>query len=236
MNMGSVDLVSNDCLWSFHSDIPLLQSVDISWSGSNQFLYVISVHPINASALVTFVDSKSSYCRPATNIYWSSIPSSVEEMSFDSYSQLEEDTTSMDLSPFAYLKSFKCRDRSFVSIRRFIVSGLSQLESIQIGINSFTVIKNSYSERMNGEFHLTNCSSLTELTIGRYSFSDYQIFELNNLPNLKSVSIGSFSSESFNFYYVENVEFINLPSLESLDLGHSCFHHAHSVRFESKIE
>ena len=141
----------------------------------------------------------------------------------------------MDLSSFSQLKSFQCTDNSFVSIRQLIVSGLSQLESIQIGINSFTITENSYSERMNGEFHLTNCSSLTELTIGRYSFSDYQIFELNNLPNLKSITIGS-SSESFNFYYVENVEFINLPSLETLDFGYSCFHHVHSVRIEGIIQ
>ena len=154
----------------------------------------------------------------------------------DSQMTIIDSEYTLDLSSFSHLKSFECGDSCFNSVNRFVVSGLSQLESIQIGINSFTVIKNSYSERMNGEFHLTNCSSLTELTIGRYSFSDYQIFELNNLPNLKSVSIGSFSSESFNFYYVENVEFINLPSLETLDLGHSCFHHAHSVRFESKIE
>ena len=223
-------------VYGLYSDIPLLLSGGVSWSGSNQFLYTTKVLAANTSSLVAYIDSKNSYCRPAIYIDWSSIPSSVEEMSFDSYSQLEEDTTSMDLSPFAYLKSFKCRDRSFVSIRRFIVSGLSQLESIQIGINSFVLSKRIYTKILNREFHLTNCSSLTELTIGRYSFSDYQIFELNNLPNLKSVSIGSFSSESFNFYYVENVEFINLPSLESLDLGHSCFHHAHSVRFESKIE
>ena len=156
-------------------------------------------------------------------------------MDFDDYSQLEDGITSMDLSSFLYLRSFQCGNGCFVSIRQFIVSGLSQLESIQIGINSFTLTKNSYSERMDGEFHLTNCSSLTELTIGRYSFSDYQIFELENLPNLKFITIGS-SSESFNFYYVENVEFINLPSLETLDLGHSCFHHVHSVRIEGIIQ
>ena len=236
MNMGSVDLFSNDCLWIIYSDIPLLLSGGISWSGSNQFLYTTTVLAANTSTLVAYIDSKNSYCRPAIYVDWSSIPSSVEEMDFDSYSQLEEGTTSMDLSSFTHLKSFQCGNGCFVSIRKLIIAGLSQLESIRIGLNSFTLSKSTYAERTNREFHLTNCSSLTELTIGQYSFSDYHIFELNNLPNLKSVSIGSFSSESFNFYYVENVEFINLPSLETLDFGYSCFHHAHSVRFESLIE
>ena len=166
--------------------------------------------------------------------YASSLLPSVEERRFIDYSQLEGENRVMDLSSFSQLKSFECGDERFNSVSRFIIDGLGQLESIQIGVNSFTLAKNSYDKKLNREFHLRNCSSLTELSIGRYSFSDYYIMELENLPNLKSIIIGS-SSESFSFYYVENVEFINLPSLESLDLGHSCFHHAHSVRFESWI-
>ena len=166
--------------------------------------------------------------------YASSLLPSVEERRFIDYSQLEVGVITMDLSSFSFLKSFECGDNSFNSVRKMIISGLNDLESIVIGKNSFTLSKNSFDERINREFHVTDCSSLRELSIDRYSFSDYHIFDLSNLPNLKSINIGS-SSESFNFYYVENVEFINLPSLESLDLGHSCFHHAHSVRFESWI-
>ena len=151
----------------------------------------------------------------------------------DSHMTITDSEYTLDLSSFSHLKSFECGDNCFNSVNRFVVSGLSQLESIQIGINSFVLSKRIYTKILNREFHLTNCSSLTELTIGRYSFSDYQIFELNNLPNLKSVSIGSFSSESFNFYYVENVEFINLPSLETLDFGHSSFYYVRSIRLES---
>ena len=151
----------------------------------------------------------------------------------DSQMTITDSEYTLDLSSFSHLKSFECGDSCFNSVNRFIVSGLNQLESIRIGVNSFVLTKNTYTKILNREFHLRNCSSLTELTIGQNSFSDYYVFELENLPNLKSISIGSSSLESFNFYYVENVEFINLPSLETLDFGHSSFYYVRSIRLES---
>ena len=180
--------------------------------------------------LVNFIYSKSS-STPSCLVTLSEYPSSTEELNFVDYSQLDSNEYTMDLSSFSQLKSFKCGDNSFNSVRQFIINGLNQLESIVIGKNSFTLSKNSYDERTNREFHVTNCSSLRELIIDRYSFSDYHIFELNNLPNLKSITIGS-SSTSYNFYYVENVEFSSLPSLENLYLGASSFYYCHDVVFE----
>ena len=161
-----------------------------------------------------------------------SIPLSTITLNFTDSSQLELNEYTMDLSSFSLLKSFKCGDNSFNSVRKLIINGLNQLESIVIGKNSFTLSKNSFDERINREFQLTNCASLRELSIDRYSFSDYHIFELNSLPNLKSITIGS-SSTSYNFYYVENVEFSSLPSLETLELGSSSFYYCHDIIFES---
>ena len=161
-----------------------------------------------------------------------SIPLSTITLNFTDSSQLELNEYTMDLSSFSLLKSFKCGDNSFNSVRKFIINGLNQLESIVIGKNSFTLSKNSYDERLNREFHVTNCASLRELIIDRYSFSDYHIFELNSLPNLKSITIGS-SSTSYNFYYVENIEFSSLPSLENLYLGAYSFYYCHDIIFES---
>ena len=140
----------------------------------------------------------------------------------------------MDLSSFSQLKSFECGDNSFNSVRQFIINGLNELESISIGMNSFTLSENSYSERLNREFHLKNCLSLRELSIDRYSFSDYHIFELNNLPNLKSIVIGS-SSDSMNFYFVESIELIDLPSLESIEFGSNSFNSIHDIVLSSMI-
>ena len=163
-----------------------------------------------------------------------SIPLSVEDLTFEDYSQLDSSVLTFNLSPFSHLKSLIVGDNSFGSSIVFVANGLNELISIHIGMNSFTRSRYSYAERMSREFHLRDCESLRELVIGRFSFSDYHVMDLKNLPNLKSIIIGS-SSESFNFYYVENVEFIDLPSLETLDLGHSCFRHIHSVRIESMI-
>ena len=187
---------------------------------------------MDALPLVNFIYSKSS-STPSCLVTLSEYPSSTEELNFVDYSQLDSNEYTMNLSSFSQLKSFECGDNSFNSVRKFIINGLNQLESIVIGKNSFTLSKNSYDERLNREFHVTNCSSLRELSIDRYSFSDYHIFELNNLPNLKTVTIGS-SSESFNFYYVETVEFSSLPSLETLELGYSSFSSCHDIIFESK--
>ena len=107
--------------------------------------------------------------------YASSLLPSVEERRFIDYSQLEGENRVMDLSSFSQLKSFECGDERFNSVSRFIIDGLGQLESIQIGVNSFTLAKNTYNKKLNREFHLRNCSSLTELSIGRYSFSYYLV-------------------------------------------------------------
>ena len=181
--------------------------------------------------LVNFIYSKSS-STPSCLVTLSEYPSSTEELNFVDYSQLDSNEYTMNLSSFSQLKSFECGDNSFNSVRKFIINGLNQLESIVIGKNSFTLSKNSYDERLNREFHVTDCASLRELIIDRYSFSDYHIFELNNLPNLKSITIGS-SSESFNFYYASKTEFSSLPSLESIELGSSSFYYCHDAIFNS---
>ena len=155
-------------------------------------------------------------------------------MIFTSNSQLEMGLVTMDLSSFSQLKSFECGDNSFNSVRQFIINGLNELESISIGMNSFTLSENSYSERLNREFHLKNCLSLRELSIDRYSFSDYHIFELNHLPNLKSIMIGS-SSTSNNFYFVESIELNDLPSLESIEFGSNSFNSIHDIVLSSMI-
>ena len=189
---------------------------------------------IDADHFSDFIISKSSNAEVVSSyIDMNSIPLSTITLNFTNNTQLGRNEYTMDLSSFSQLKSFECGDNSFNSVRKFIINGLNQLESIVIGKNSFTLSKNSYDERLNREFHVTNCSSLRELSIDRYSFSDYHIFDLSNLPNLKSITIGS-SSESFNFYYVETVEFSSLPSLETLELGYSSFSSCHDIIFESK--
>ena len=193
------------------------------------------IHSLDSDGLFSFIQSKSSYARIVSSyIDIDSISVSTEELIFMDYSQLEMGLVTMDLSSFSQLKSFECGDNSFNSVRQFIINGLNELESISIGMNSFTLSENSYSERLNREFHLKNCLSLRELSIDRYSFSDYHTFELNNLPNLKSIVIGS-SSTSNNFYFVESIELNDLPSLESIEFGSGSFYSIHDIVLSSMI-
>ena len=190
---------------------------------------------LDATSLNSFIRSKTSRTVIVPSyVYFTTLSTSIDKMIFTSNSQLEMGLVTMDLSSFSQLKSFECGDNSFNSVRQFIINGLNELESISIGMNSFTLSENSYSERLNREFHLKNCLSLRELSIDRYSFSDYHIFELNNLPNLKSIVIGS-SSDSMNFYFVESIELNDLPSLESIEFGSNSFNSIHDIVLSSMI-
>ena len=53
------------------------------------------------------------------------------------------------------------------------------LESIMIGKNSFTLYKNSYGENTGCFITLTNYYNLHSVTIGGFSFSDYNICNLS---------------------------------------------------------
>ena len=190
---------------------------------------------LDATSLNSFIRSKTSRTVIVPSyVYFTTLSTSIDKMIFTSNSQLEMGLVTMDLSSFSQLKSFECGDNSFNSVRQFIINGLNELESISIGMNSFTLSENSYSERLNREFHLKNCLSLRELSIDRYSFSDYHIFELNHLPNLKSIMIGS-SSESMNFYFVESIELNDLPSLEYVYFGSRSFYSIHDIVLSSMI-
>ena len=137
----------------------------------------------------------------------SSIPLSVEDLRFEDYSQVDSTVLSFNLSPFSHLKSLTIGDDSFGSPIEFIANGLNELISIHIGMNSFTRSRRSYAERWNREFHVKNCGCLRELIIGRYSFSDYCVFDLSNLPQLRTISIGTVD-QSYNFYYAYDVDLI----------------------------
>ena len=81
------------------------------------------------------------------------------------------------------LEYLKIGDNSFGFVDTFMIDGLNNLTTLQIG-------------------HIKNCESLESIDIGSYSFSDYSgEFELLNLPSLQSISIGDYYSWSPNFFF-----------------------------------
>ena len=90
-------------------------------------------------------------------------------------------------------------------MQTFKIDGLNKLNTLKIGINSFTQDKYSGSfESVSKSFHILNCEELKSIDIGKYCFSDFGgEFELKNLPQLQSINIGTIgdydSSSSFSY-------------------------------------
>ena len=88
----------------------------------------------------------------------------------------------------------------------FRIDGLNKLNSLKIGINSFTKIKviNGWiSYDISKSFHILNCNELISIDIGEKSFNDFGgEFELKNLPKLQYINFGSIGGyiPSYNFY------------------------------------
>ena len=109
--------------------------------------------------------------------------------------------TAFDLSVYPRLKSVTIGDYGFEYVNVFNITGLNELESVMIGMNSFTQCKNSAGNDPNRHFYLKNCPKLKSLKMGRYSFSDYTVIEIENVDALEVIEMGELNEYSYNFYY-----------------------------------
>ena len=112
-----------------------------------------------------------------------------------------ENVTALDLSMYPSLRSVTIADESFLYVDEVNLVGLSMLESVEIGMNSFTKNKNSAGNDPNRHFYLKNCPKLKSLKMGRYSFSDYGVIEIENVDALEVIEMGELNEWSYNFYY-----------------------------------
>ena len=106
-------------------------------------------------------------------------------------------------------------DESFMNVNELNLVGLSKLESVEIGKNSFTKFKNTYqiTSDPNRHFYLKNCPKLKSLKIGEYSFEHYRVIEIENVNALEVIEMGDLNGESNNFYYAS----LELKSILILD-------------------
>ena len=119
------------------------------------------------------------------------------------------DISSFDLSIYTELRSIIIGDECFMNVNELHIEGLTKLESVTIGMNSFTQYKNSYGSNSNRKFYLRNCPLLKELRIGRYSFSDYMYSYVENLESIELVEFGDVSENSYNFHYARYASFLS---------------------------
>ena len=155
----------------------------------------------------------------------------------------QSDFSELDLSRFLQLKSLSVGDHCFTYVNEVKVIGLSELESVEIGMNSFTQHKNSSDNDSTRHFYLKNCPSLRELRIGRYSFSDYSVCEIKNVDALEVIEIGDLNELSNNFdsaslvlksILIHSELWLDMPSLKSLSFGECAFYYCRRAVFESE--
>ena len=106
--------------------------------------------------------------------------------------------TVLDLSRFTRLRTLEIGNHCMSYVTTVNITGLAELESVKIGINSFTKSKNGvlilpYADR---HFYLKNCPKLKSLKIDHFSFSDYTVIEIENVDALEEIEFGGFA-----FYY-----------------------------------
>ena len=113
----------------------------------------------------------------------------------------DSEFTELDLSRFSQLKRLEIGDYCCMSVNELKLIGLSELERVVIGENSFTKSKSWYRDDSSRHFHLKNCPKLKSLKIGAFSFSDYSVCEIENVDALEVIEMGKLDIESSNFRY-----------------------------------
>ena len=113
----------------------------------------------------------------------------------------EPDFTGFDLSGFSKLKRLEIGNDCFSYVEEVKLIGLNELESVEIGENSFTKNERGDGYDPNGQFYLKNCPKLKSLKMGRYSFSDYTVIEIENVDALEVIEMGELDDYSYVFYY-----------------------------------
>ena len=109
------------------------------------------------------------------------------------------DFSVLDLTRFSKLESLVIGDNCFSYVTEVKMVGLKALESVEIGMNSFTQHKNDYGNDSNRHFYVKNCPKLKSLKIGLFSFSDYTVCEIENVDALEVIEMGDVNEVSYNF-------------------------------------
>ena len=120
----------------------------------------------------------------------------MTEIIFNSAIINDPSFTVLDFSRFESVRSVVIGDECFKYVNETSIIGLNELESVEIGMSSFTQYKNGWGNDPNRHFYLKNCPKLKSLKIGDYSFSDYSEIEIENVDALEVIEMGHTS-----FYY-----------------------------------
>ena len=178
--------------------MPLLATVTLP----NAFLYYDEWSVVNAGELANHPNLIPH--TPTANVFnvndLNALSSTVTEIIVENRCCRDPSFTVLDLTRFTSVRRIVIGHDAFMYVEEVKIIGLSELESVEIGMNSFTKEKNSYGNDPNRHFYLKNCPKLKSLKVGRYSFSDYTVIEIENVDALEVIEMGELNEESNNFY------------------------------------
>ena len=178
--------------------MPLLATVTLP----NAFLFYDEWSVINAGELANHPNLIPH--TPTANVLnvndLNALSSTVTEIIVENRCCRDPSFTVLDLTRFTSVRRIVIGHDAFMYVDEVKVIGLSELESVEIGMNSFTLHKNSWGNDPNRHFYLKNCPKLKSLKMGRYSFSDYSVIEIENVDALEVIEMGELNEESNNFY------------------------------------
>ena len=137
------------------------------------------------------------------DLNWMTLDPSTTHITVGRNCSNDASLTVLDLSRFLYLKELVVGDESFMYVNEVKLIGLHYMESVEIGMNSFTKYKSTWNitSDPNRHFYLKNCPKLKSLNMGRYSFSDYTVCEIENVDALEVIEMGDVDEWSRNFYF-----------------------------------
>ena len=121
---------------------------------------------------------------------WNALDTNVTEIIVNSGTLNDPSVTVLDLTRFSHLESLTIGEYCFENVNEVRMIGLSELESVMIGMNSFTKKKNGVGYDPNRHFYLKDCPKLKSLKMSRYSFSDYKVIEIENVDALEVIEMG----------------------------------------------
>ena len=170
---------------------------DVTMRGST---HIIPLSQIDIGALHPFFNIPS----PEMYEYCMSILRGSDEMTdlvIGGYACPFDSVTAFDLSVYPRLKSVTIGDYGFEYVNVFNITGLSELESVEIGRSSFTKKTYGGDNDSTRHFYLKDCPKLKSLKMGCYSFSDYTVCAIENVDALEVIEMGELNEVSYNFYY-----------------------------------
>ena len=115
----------------------------------------------------------------------------IEELIVKDKSCNGKEWKSLDLSLLSKLRKLRIGDECFNEVERVKLNGLSELESVVVGVNSFT-----FQSDTKTSFEMKHCKKVKEMIIGERSFNIFGEFSLENTPSMERIIM-----KEANFYW-----------------------------------